>query len=154
MALKFAAIPFLLASLTACGTEQAASTPSAADSALAEVLRRAAINDTLSFPPSSYNPPPIERRSYPVEQLPEQRPSTSATARQGCSTYQSLVANVWPGKELFLASDCSPIGRIVEVRDDYRFPDGTERDAILISFNDGSSDWVPRKTAQQIYRTR
>ncbi len=68
--------------------------------------------------------------------------------------YQTLVANVSPGKELFLASDCSRIGTIADVQSDYRFPDGTLRDAVLISFADGSADWIPRKTVQLLYITR
>lgn len=107
------------------------------------------------------------RRDLPFRSLtdhPLLQPSTSdprprtrsdvTSPRSSCSTYQSLVANVWPGKELFLASDCNPIGRVVEIQNDYAFPDGTRRDAILISFKDGSADWVPRKTAQLLYLTR
>ena len=68
--------------------------------------------------------------------------------------YRSLIANVWLGKELFLASDCSSVGKIADIQGDYRFPDGTVQDAILISFGDGSADWIPRKTAQLLYVTR
>jgi hypothetical protein len=81
-------------------------------------------------------------------------PRQAVQATPGCSTYRSLVANVWLGGELFLASDCSPIGKIAGVQDNYHFPDGTVRDAILISFTDGSADWIPRKTAQLLYVTR
>jgi hypothetical protein len=68
--------------------------------------------------------------------------------------YQTLVANVYPGKPLFLGSDCSKIGVIADVRGDYTFPDGTKRDAVLISFENGTADWVPRKTVQLLYVTR
>jgi hypothetical protein len=88
----------------------------------------------------------------PTPLAPVQMQASRAIA--GCSTHRSLVANVWLGGELFLASDCSPIGKIAGVQDDYHFPDGRVRDAILISFTDGSADWIPRKTAQLLYLTQ
>jgi hypothetical protein len=68
--------------------------------------------------------------------------------------YETLIANVYPGRRLFLGSDCSEIGVIVGVEEHHRFPDGTDREAVLISFNDGSADWIPRKTAQLLYVTQ
>jgi hypothetical protein len=68
--------------------------------------------------------------------------------------FETLIANVVPGKPLFLGSDCSEVGVIADIESDHRFPDGTNRDAVLISFKDGSADWVPRKTAQMLYVTR
>ncbi len=105
--------------------------------------------------PSSPKPtvsPPTTVQSLAA---PDLGPSSLApSASLACSDSEQLVANVWPGKKLYLASDCSLIGTIVDVEDDYKFPDGTERNAILISFKDGSTDWIPRETAQRLYLTR
>lgn len=99
--------------------------------------------------------------STPAPRASDRRYAQSASggrcASEGgtpASGYQTLVANVIPGKELFLKSDCTPIGVIVDIASDYAFPDGTERDAVLISFRDGSADWIPRKAAQLLYVTR
>ena len=99
--------------------------------------------------------PPLPYSASPHANTVTQSGSTKTSSQSGgCSGYQSLVANVWIGKELFLASDCSPIGTIADVQEDYHFPDGSIRDAILVSFNDGSADWIPRKAAQLLYKTR
>ncbi len=86
-----------------------------------------------------------------IVSMPHERVVTSSA--RDCSGNQQLVANVHPGYALFLKSDCSEIGTIVDIAEDYRFPDGTERDAILISFKDGTTDWVPRQAAQLLYLT-
>ncbi|MGI8548768.1 MAG: hypothetical protein ACR2M1_15805, partial [Gemmatimonadaceae bacterium] len=67
---------------------------------------------------------------------------------------QSLIANVQIGYRLFLRTDHSYVGRIVNVESDRAFEDGTTRDAIIIRAPDGSVFPIPRKTAQQIYVTR
>jgi hypothetical protein len=100
----------------------------------------------------AYAPLPMSTSPH-ANTLGQASPARNARSA-GCSNYQSLVANVWVGKELFLASDCTPIGKIADVQGDFHFPDGTVRDAILVSFADGSADWIPRKTAQLLYLTR
>jgi hypothetical protein len=85
----------------------------------------------------------------PTTTAPVTTPSASNTGG-----YQSLVANVWVGKPLYLKPDLTYIGEILDVADDHRFDDGTTRQAILVRFAAGSTDWVPRNTAQRIYVTK
>lgn len=154
MILKSAAMLFLLIALAACKAKNS-------DDVLA--VDSSITKDDLSFAPTPgrTGDAGASRLIERVSAMGQGRSATTTrdsrketASPRSCSAYQSLVANVSLGKELFLASDCSPIGRIAAVQDEYRFPDGTTRPAILISFKDGSADWVPRKTAQLIYVTR
>jgi hypothetical protein len=81
-------------------------------------------------------------------------PLKTAPGTDDPSSYQSLLANVWPGKPLYSVTDHAYIGNIVDVEDDHLFDDGTTRDGVLVQFANGTSGWVPRKTLQQIYVTR
>lgn len=68
--------------------------------------------------------------------------------------YQTLVANVWIGKKLYLRTDLTFIGTIIDIAPRHRFPDGTTRPGVLVRFRDGSADWIPRQTLQRIYVTK
>ena len=82
---------------------------------------------------------------------PEPTPQRSASRSDG---YQRTFANVWPGKKLYLASDLTYVGEVIDVADKQRFPDGTIRKAVLISFADGEVDWIPRDVVTRIYLTK
>jgi hypothetical protein len=81
---------------------------------------------------------------------PELSPPPSTASTEG---YQSLVANIWPGKKLYLRTDKSFIGTVVDAGE-HTFEDGTRRKGVLIRFKDGTDDWLPRETVKQIYVTR
>jgi hypothetical protein len=88
----------------------------------------------------------IKRKTLAKEQADRAGPSETS--------YQTLIANVWPGKRLYLKTDHAYIGVIQDVEDDHLFPDGSQRDGVMVEFPDGSSDWIPRGTLQQIYVTK
>jgi hypothetical protein len=90
---------------------------------------------------------PLTSPPAPAEALP------TRASRQN-DDYQSLIANVWVGNKLYLKSDHAYIGVIRDIESDHIFPDGTQRDGILVQFASGDIDWVPRKTAQLIYLTK
>jgi hypothetical protein len=148
---NFLAVICLLVSSSACkeksvdqirSQHQSVDRPLSRDSSIAKDLDRT----------KAYAPLPMS--TSPHTNTLGQASAARKTRSAGCSTYQSLVANVWVGKELFLASDCTPIGTIADVQGDFHFADGTVRDAILVSFADGFAEWIPRKTAQRLYLTR
>jgi hypothetical protein len=85
---------------------------------------------------------------------PHPDPPHTVDEPSGDDGYQSLLANVWVGNELYLRTDHAYIGVIQDIESDHVFPDGTQRDGILVKFANGSIDWIPRKTAQQIYVTK
>jgi hypothetical protein len=63
--------------------------------------------------------------------------------------------NVWPGKSLYLKTDHTLIGQVVNAESGHTFPDGTVRDGVLIRFSiDQSQDWIPRETVHRLYLTR
>jgi hypothetical protein len=65
------------------------------------------------------------------------------------------MMNIWPGKKLYLKTDKSLIGEVVNAETDHRFPDGTMREGVQIRFAaDHSVRCVPRETVHRIYVTR
>ena len=96
----------------------------------------------------------VQRRRQ-SQLLAEMRAAASGAGYQSSDAgYQSLVANSWPGKKLYLRTDKTFIGTIVNAQEDHFFEDGTRRDAVLIRFKDGTDDWLPRETVKRIYVTR
>jgi hypothetical protein len=97
----------------------------------------------------------LRRQSQVAAQLrSESQRAASAAAPASDAGYQSLIANIWPGKKLYLRADKTFIGTIVTAATDHVFEDGTQRDAVLIRFKDGTDDWLPRETVKRIYVTR
>ncbi len=77
--------------------------------------------------------------------------AASAAADDG---WRSLVANIYEGTELYLKSDDALIGTVIEIRDEATFEDGTKGKGVRIRFKDGSRMWIPRATAQMLYKTK
>ena len=80
--------------------------------------------------------------------------SRASASLTGPSGFQSTVANIVPGKALYLRSDHALVGTVADVESRHAFPDGTARSAVLIHFVDGTADWVPRETVHLLYVTR
>jgi hypothetical protein len=89
--------------------------------------------------------------SPPRHDLPT---ATVNSAPPSVGDYQSLIANVWVGKKLYLRTDKTYIGTIADIESDHRFETGAVADAVLVDFDNGARFWVPRKTLQQIYVTK
>jgi hypothetical protein len=90
-------------------------------------------------------------------QLEARAPAPAAAGAPDAASdagYQSLVANIWPGKKLYLRLDKTFIGTVVNTEDDHTFDDGSQRDGVLVRYPDGSVDWLPRETVKRIYVTR
>jgi len=68
--------------------------------------------------------------------------------------YHSIIANIWIGTKLYLASTKEYIGEVVDIKSDVKFPDGTIEAGIQIKFPDNFRAWVPRRTAIRIYVTK
>src|SRR4030065_2455374 len=68
------------------------------------------------------------------------------------SEYKSLIANIWIGTALYLATDKTFIGTVIDINDDHIFPDGTNRRAIRVKFWDGSNSWIPRLIFDSVSR--
>jgi hypothetical protein len=102
-------------------------------------------------PASSSSPRAADASSAPAPPPPTYDPEGIPAPSSG---YKTLFANVWVDQPLYLRTDKTFIGTVAAVEDDHRFADGTVRDAVLVRFTDGSRDWIPRRTLQQIYVTR
>lgn len=64
-----------------------------------------------------------------------------------------LLARVAPGRELYLASDETYIGTIVDIKTRHLFANGMVEPAILVLMKSGALQYIPRATAVRIYKT-
>jgi hypothetical protein len=79
---------------------------------------------------------------------------TMAVLRPCIAQYRSVIGNIWVGTNLYLATDKTYIGKVVDIESNHRFSDGTIRDAVKINFANGQTFWMPRETVKMIYVTR
>jgi hypothetical protein len=86
-----------------------------------------------------------------LNNLPKQA-TDAPIKKQG--EWRSLITNVNPPQPLFMESDKTYVGELVDIDDVHTFQDGSTGKAIKLKFKDGKTAWIPRNVATRIYVTK